>query len=144
MKETTAVLLAKGKDQATFLTGLPAADTADMSDVEFLSRCYAKYFETVLANEHDGLGLLNYTNINAGNFPTIVRSGLHYPAQEEDMAPMLEQFNFHSKDDSNTAKFKADSAEKQDSISDSDKKLIEIHCAGFVDRLDASPYNVFK
>ena len=47
-------------------------------------------------------------------------------------------------DDSDKAKFKSDSADKQKFIGAEDRALIEKHCAGFVDRLDASPYNVFS
>ncbi|TDI59056.1 MAG: hypothetical protein E2O92_08505 [Alphaproteobacteria bacterium] len=143
LKETTAVLVAKDHRQAEFLTGRTKAEIANMSDVEFLAICFSRYFETALSRTDD-IKMLNYTNINAGRFPDIVDLGLEYSPDPTDMAPMLEQFNFHSKDDGDSAKFQDDSATKQKAITDQDRQLIEKQCAGLVDRLDASPYNVFK
>jgi hypothetical protein len=143
LKETTAVLVAKDHRQAEFLTGRDQAEIAKMSDVEFLAICFARYFEVALSRTGD-VKMLNYTSINAGRFPDIVELGLEYAADPADVPVMLEQFNFHSKDDGDSAKFTADSADKQKAISAKDRQLIEKQCAGLVDRLDASPYNVFK
>jgi hypothetical protein len=143
MKETTAILVAKDHRQAAFLTGHSMAEIAQMTDVEYLAICFARYFRVALSRNGD-VKMLNYTNVNAGHFPEILDLGLEFTPDPNDMEPMLEQFNFHSKDDGDTAKFKSDSAKKQLAISDDDRQLIEKQCAGLVDRLDASPYNVFK
>jgi len=143
LKETTAALLAKGTLEAEFLTGLPPEENNAIANVDYLARCFARYFQTALDHAGD-VQLLNYTDINADKFPEIVDKGLRFTPQTEDMPLMLEQFNFHSKDDSDKAKFKSDSADKQKAIGAEDRALIEKHCAGFVDRLDASPYNVFS
>ena len=56
---------------------------------------------------------------------------------------MLEQFQFHSKDDGNKQTFKDDSADKQASISEADKAEIRRICAGYIEKLDAAPHNLF-
>ncbi|GAA0279943.1 hypothetical protein GCM10009127_21320 [Alteraurantiacibacter aestuarii] len=142
LRETSAVLWAKGRRQAGFLTGLDWQSTAAMDDVSYLSRCFARYLE--LAEQAPGdVTHVNYTNINPDNFPAMIRQGLRFDAGEEEFALMLEQFRFHSKDDSDKQQFRADSEEKRESMADADKQLIQRECAELIDRLDRSPANLF-
>jgi hypothetical protein len=142
LRETTAILWAKGRRQAGFLTGMDWHETVDMDDVRYLAICFAEYFRVALAAP-GGVTHINYTNINPANFPAILRQGLRFDPGEEEFALMVEQFRFHSKDDSDKQEFKSDSAEKRASISDADKRLIEQECAGLMDRLDRSSDNLF-
>lgn len=142
LRETTAVLLAKGTDQAAFLTGSSAEATGDMSDIRFLAKCYAKYFETVLP-PRDGVSLTNYRQVSAKNFQRILGRGLGYTPEEEELARMAAQFQYHSKDDTDGSKFTPDSAEKQAQMSADDRRIIEEECAGYLDKLDRAPHNLF-
>src|SRR3546814_13178776 len=68
LRETSAVLWAKGRRQAGFLTGLDWRTTADMDTVEYLALCFARYLR--LAGETSGRPAhVNYPAINPANFP---------------------------------------------------------------------------
>lgn len=142
LRDTTAVLWAKGKRQAGFLTGLDWRETVEMRDVEYLAHCFARYFETAKKNV-GRISPLNYVDITQENFPTILKRGLQFDPGGDEMALMLEQFKYHSKDDSNQKRFKSDREEKRASITETDKGLIDDLCRDLVEKLDRNPANLF-
>jgi len=142
LRETTAVLWAKGRRQAGFLTGLDWERTKAMGDVEYLARCFARYLK--LADEEgERIAVVDYASINPANFPAMLARGFDYEPDKADLAAMLEQFEFHSKDDTDKQAFRADSAEKRASMPESDKRVVADICGGLVDRLGRSPANLF-
>lgn len=142
LRETSAVLWAKGRRQAGFLTGLDWQTTAEMDAVEYLALIFARYLK--LAEEASGrIAHINYTEINPANFPAMLSRGLNFHPDAEEMALMLEQFQFHSKDDSDKKQFTSDSAEKRASMPDADKQRVAAICGDLVERLDRSPANLF-
>lgn len=142
LRETSAVMWAKGRRQAGFLTGLPWQDTIAMPDVEYLARIFARYLE--LADEAGArVADINYRSINPDNFPAMLSRGLKFDPGTDELALMCEQFRFHSKDDSDSQTFKDDSAAKQSEISDADKALVAALCGPAMARLDSSPANLF-
>jgi hypothetical protein len=142
LRETSAVLWAKGRKQAGFLTGLDWRETVDMGNVEYLARIFARYLE--LADEAGSrVSNINYVDINPANFPAMLSRGLHFDPGVDELALMIEQFQFHSKDDSDSQTFKEDSAQKRAEISDEDKALVASLCADAMARLDASTANLF-
>ena len=143
LRETSAVLWAKGRRQAGFLTGGDWQATAAMDDVEYLSHCFAHYLRTALESERR-VAHVNYTAINPANFPAMLERGLDFRADEDELALMLEQFRFHSKDDSDRQAFTADSAEKRASMAEEDQRRVAAICGDLVQRLDASPANLFS
>ena len=143
MKETTAALVSKGGRQAGFLVGDRTADTATMTDIEYLARCYANYFKTALSAVHHGIHLVNYTDITPATFPAILGRGLDAKIPEDEMSIMLEQFRFHSKDDEDATKFEPDTEQKIASISDEDTSMINRLCSNLLRELDESPGNLF-
>ncbi len=143
MKETTAALVSKGGRQAGFLVGEPGANTAAMTDIEYLARCYANYFQTALKAVRKGIHLVNYTDITPATFPAILGRGLDAKIPTDEMSVMLEQFRFHSKDDEDATKFEPDAEQKIASISDEDTRMINRLCANLVRELDESPGNLF-
>ena len=143
LRETSAILWAKGRRQAGFLTGVDWETTADMGNVEYLSLCFKRYLELALATSSPRVSHVNYTQINPANFPAMLARGLDFGPGAEELALMLEQFQFHSKDDSDKQQFKSDSAEKRASMPDEDKALVAQICGDLVARLDRSPANLF-
>lgn len=142
LRETSAVLWAKGRRQAGFLTGVDWQDTVEMDTVEYLALCFARYLR--LAEEASGrIAHVNYTQINPANFPAMLSRGLNFDPGEEELALMLEQFQFHSKDDSDKQQFRSDSAEKRASMPEEDKQTVARICGDMVERLDRSPANLF-
>lgn len=142
LRETTAILWAKGKRQAGFLTGLDWRETAQMDDVTYLAICFARYLQ-LAERAPCGVSLVNYIDINPENFPVMLTKGLHFDPGEDEFALMVEQFRFHSKDDTDSQKFRSDSAEKRASMSEADRRLIADRCAGLTERLDHCAANLF-
>ena len=143
MNETTAVLHAKGTREAEFLTGHTIDETLAMSDVAYLAECYARYFETVGASKMANLSWLNYADLKAERFADIVARGLEFKPEESVLNDMLEQFQFHSKDDSDSKKFTADSDGKRQSMSADEQGLINDVCGESYRALNLSPRNLF-
>ena len=79
LQETTAVLRAKGHRQAVPLSGLAPEVTAGMSDVEFLARCFANYFEIAQQGaDANRLSLINYQQLKQVEaFPDILARGFN-------------------------------------------------------------------
>ena len=143
MNETTAVLHAKGTREAEFLTGYSIDDNAAMSDVAYLAKCYARYFETVGTSSLEKLSWLNYTDLKAERFIDIVARGLEFKPEASVVTDMLEQFQFHSKDDSDSTAFKADSDDKRQSMAQEDQELIRSVCGESYRALNAATRNLF-
>lgn len=143
-KETTAVLLAKGKPQATFLTNRDYAETASMTDTAYLGECYANYFRAALSGAEEHVRYLNYTDINSRTFSEILGRGLKVKPSPGELEYMREQFKYHSKDDSDATKFRSDSSEKRASMSEEECRTVTQTCSSFVDQLDRSPRNLFS
>ncbi|KRA84495.1 hypothetical protein [Altererythrobacter sp. Root672] len=142
LRETSAVLWAKGRRQAGFLMGGDWRATQDMGDVEYLAHCFAHYLD--VAEQAPGrIVHVNYKDIDPASFPTILERGLNFKPDGAELALMLEQFRFHSKDDSDKQQFQLDSAEKRASMADEQKRLVSQICGELVARLDRSASNLF-
>ncbi len=141
-RETTAVLLARGTREAEFLTGRPAAETAQMSDVAYLAACYARYFAVALQTSAP-LSYIDYRDLSADHIAIVAAEGLGYIASDEEIAAMREQFRFHSKDDANKSMFRDDTAEKQTALSSKEREKVERLCSDALKELGRSPRNLF-
>ncbi len=142
LRETSAVVWAKGRPQAGFLSGRDWRATAAMDEIEYLAHCFARYLG--FAGQMDGrVALVNYTDIKPEKFAAILDRGLDFRPAPDELALMLEQFNFHSKDDNNQQQFTSDSAQKRASISETDRRRVAEICGDAVARLDTSPANLF-
>ncbi len=142
LKETTAVLLAKGTAQAEFLTGLPPQQTAGMSDARYLSLCYANYIRTALSE--DSLSFLNYSDFRPDNLPIIFERGLGIRLTETQLTNMKLQFRVHSKDDNNKKVFSSDVAEKQAQLHPSVRLIVQEQLGPLFQKLVASEANVCR
>lgn len=142
LKETTAVLWAKDQPQAGFLTGRPYPDAARLDDVEYLAACYARYFDVAL-NAGANPALLNYRQLTPANLFDILHRAFGYEPAAADRERMLEQFRFHSKDDSDQAVFADDSTSKQQALTAAQRSTIERYCASGTRALDESARNLY-
>lgn len=142
LRETSAVVWAKGRPQAGFLSGLDWQETVAMAEVDYLAHCFARYLGFA-ADMGDRVRLLNYVDIKPERFADILARGLDFVPAPSELALMLEQFNFHSKDDSDKQQFKSDSAEKRASIPQADREMVARICGGLMERLDRARANLF-
>ena len=143
MNETTAALVAKETRLARFLTGHGPSETSAMSDSEYLAKCYSNYFRAMLSDVENKLALLNYRDLSTTRFVDVLNRGLNFQSSPDDLKTMLEQFRFHSKDDSDATEFKSDSDIKRAAVSDDEQKTIERECTRLLDQLDRATNNLF-
>ncbi len=146
LQETTAVLCAKGDPLAGELTGLLPAETAQMSNVEYLAHCYVHYFNTVLdcADKTD-IHLVNYKQLrHAKAFAHILASGLDIRPGNKELDQMREQYLYYSKDDTDTTLFTGDIDNMLDILPDEDKQTIRQICHDALMRLNASKHNLYR
>lgn len=139
---TTSILLAKGQPMAGFLTGRNWQETADMELYSYLATCIGNYLRTALA-AGNRLRVVNYLDIRPEGFARMLQEGLGYVPAEHELRLMLEQFRFHAKDDSDSAVFVSDIAEKQSAVPAQAKAVIDDACRGLVATLDRSAQNLF-
>jgi len=141
--ETTAALHARGTRQSMLLTGLPADMTAQMDDVSYLATCYARYFDHVFMSGSD-VALVNYRDMGRESFAHVLSDGLDYAASETELATMLAQFDFDSKDDGRIPrKYSPDQEAPLSVLTAAERAQIERLCGAPARRLDASPRNLF-
>lgn len=142
-KETTAALEARGTRQAGFLTGVDWRRTTAMDDTLYLAKCYANYFRAALSTRDEGLRYINYRAINRDNFRAVLDRGLGLQLSENSLTHMLEQFRYHSKDDSDTLEFRADGQAKRAHMALDECHIVERECSGLIEQLESSPRYLF-
>jgi hypothetical protein len=138
--ETSAALLAKGTEQARFLTGLSAEATADLSDARYLARCYRSYFQTALRSTD--VALLNYRDLGPDSLAYILRNAFDLVPGPRQLDQMRRQFQFHSKDDAKRMAFVDDRATKQAALSRADRAAIRSELGSLMKSADTARTNL--
>lgn len=141
-KETTAALLAKGTREGSFLSGRNHADTASMSGIDYLTKCYANYFRAALSAEGADMTYLNYHHLQAKNFSAILRHAFGYEPSTNELDLMRTQFEHHAKDDTDRTRFTDDRAIKQATISHDDRRIVERELSGLFEQIELSGSNL--
>jgi len=142
-KETTAALLARGSRQASFLTGMSEVEMQAMDDTAYLATCYAHYLSRVLYSSVD-VACVNYRDLNADTFSRVVKDGLDYAADEQELGLMREQFIYDSKDDAQMPRSYNPAQETPLSIlTPLERNRINRKCGHLVVSLDRSRKNLF-
>lgn len=143
-RESTAALEARARPrQAAFLSGLDGAALAKADDTAYLAACYARYLQHALAARAD-LAVVDYRDLTAANFAAVIEDGLDFRVSEADLQFMLEQFRFHSKDDSDSDRFRDDRVEKQHALSPEDREIVSGFCGEPMKMLANSSRNLFE
>lgn len=145
-QETTAALHARGTPLADVLTGLPAAQTRDLGDVEFLARCYARYFERVVAHaEALALTPVNFRQtVRREHLPLILERGLGWQPTAEELARMQAQYDLYSKDDSGRTRYQGEATDLLASLGEDGRRAVEELTSSLTAALDRLPRNPFR
>lgn len=141
LHETTAILLARNKPQAEFLSGLRTAEMANLTDLEYLSACYAHCFDTVMHARTD-LKLVNYANFKADTMQQILADAFDLKVSVGQLQQMLEQFQIYSKDDQNTTSFKDDSHRKRNALTAQQIASVDRYCQSSWQQMLNSAQNI--
>ena len=138
LRQTSAVLVARGGSQAEFLTGKSPAELAAMDDIVYLSCCYARYVGAIL-RARSPPALLEFSRFVPDALGEILATAFAMWPDHHQLGRMREQFSVYSKDDLNQVAYKQDSGEKRASLSDTQRQSVEQYCyARWQELLNAS------
>lgn len=145
LQETTAALHARGTRLADVLTGLPGDETRNMSDVEFLAHCYARYFKLVVERA-DALQLspVNYRQLRQPElFADVLDRGWGWQPEQADLDRMHRQFRYDSKDDSNRTIYRGEPETLKQALAPEERHLVDAVAGKWARALDRLPRNLF-
>jgi len=140
-RETTAILQARHKAQAQFLSQLNSSRLAGMDDLAYLAACYGHCFARIV-NTSAPIKMLNYAGFNPDTLERILNTAFGLYPYAAQLQQMLQQFQVYSKDDQNQTAFKDDSHRKRAALSEQQVETIRQHCDLSWQQLLASPQNI--
>jgi hypothetical protein len=139
-RETTAVLMARERRQAEFLSGLERVALDRLDEVGYLAACYAHGFEAILAARRRP-AMLNYRALAPGRLPDILDAAFGLRPDPQRLEQMQSQFAVYSKDDQGRTRFRDDRERKRAALDDNQVATVREHCAIPYDRLRAAADN---
>jgi hypothetical protein len=86
------------RSQRAFLADCDESELDGLTEVDFMQRCYIAYFNKTLASFQSNLWLLNYGRLKPEALPCILKDVFSIRASDVDMAQMVGQFEYYSKD----------------------------------------------
>jgi hypothetical protein len=142
-KHPTGYLRFKGSPAAAFMTGYSSAATQEMSYLHYFRSLYVQYFLSVLKSPYQNIVYLNYNKLTKQNFANILQNSFHYTPPASQLALMQTQFDYYSKDDTNSTTFVSDKAKKQKKATSEIHHEVQQHLAPLYEQLECSERNWF-
>lgn len=134
----------QGTPFAAELSGLSAQQTLEVSYEEYFAHIYGNFMRKALTSSIP-LSYLNYNLFTAANLPVILEQAFGYVPPAEDLALLQGQFNYYSKDDSNSTRFSSDKARKQSMATEEIHRAVtENELNLLYARLEQTPENLSK
>ncbi|NRD90028.1 hypothetical protein C8024_12000 [Sphingopyxis sp. BSNA05] len=116
---------------------------AAMDDAEYLAAHIGNCMDEALRSVHEGFYVLDYADLTAENFGTILDK-LCLAFRDEEQRNMQRQFEQYSKSDFKKRRFIPDGEEKRNSASEKVQKLYESRLQDRYHRLRNAPNNLFN
>ena len=138
------VLDFKGEPPGAFLTDTTVAKTAAMSKLDFLTKLFGSYFSTALQTTTNQLLYLNYDQIVSQNLASILQLAFNYAVSPATLQLMLRQFDYYSKDDSDTIRFSSDKVLKQQAATPEIRAAVTECLADLYQQVERSPKNLAR
>lgn len=140
-RETTAILLARERAQAMFLSNTDAVTLAAMGDLDYLAACYAHSFTHILGSTAQPK-MLNYLGFKPDTLALVLAEAFSLHPTDAQLRQMQQQFQMYSKDDRDQATFTDDSLGKRSALSCTEIDIIKWHCEPGWQQLLASRHNI--
>lgn len=134
----------RGTKFASFLTGLSAEKTREMSDVEYFAKLYSQFMLAALNSSASNMVYLNYNQLTKQNFAKILRHAFHYTISEEQIVLMQSQFDYYSKDNRGATRFVSDTEKKQREATSEIREAVTPKLATLYAQLEQSDKNMVK
>ncbi len=133
----------KDTELGAFTTGCSVEETKAMKPLTFFEKFLIRFVSAALKASVEGLGYLNYDQLNPQNFE-VVLNAFNYTTSPDQIALMQRQFNFYSRDDSDTTPFVSDKTDKQKEITLEIKSCVEGELTELYDQLERSERNLAR
>lgn len=132
----------KGAPPGAYMTGATVAETAAMDTLTFLTYFYKGYLQAALEAKSDKLCYLNYDHLTKENFPKLLRQAFSYSVPGQQMAQMQAQFDYYSKDDSDSMHFISDKEAKQQAATQEIRQAVHDDMMDLYAQLEQSQRNL--
>lgn len=132
----------KGLQSGAYMSNHPLPVTAEMDDLTFLAKIYARYFIAALETRSPHISYLNYEHLTQNNLPAILAQAFHYDAPAEQLALMQTQFTYYSKDDDDVIQFTSDKEAKQQAATQAVRQIVGQEMSDLYAQLEQSPRNL--
>ncbi len=142
-RETTAILQARQRAQALFLSAVTATRLAAMDDLDYLAACYAHSFECIASTSAQPK-MLNYAVFKPDTLARVLDAAFNLQPDPAQLQQMAQQFRVYSKDDRNQTSFKDDSRSKRAALSAAQIERIMQTCEHGWQQLLSSPQNIIS
>jgi hypothetical protein len=142
IKNGSPYLPIKGTDMAAYLTGRRPIETRSMSDVDFYLSLYEVYLLAALQYNSKKLSYINHIFLKKKTFGEILRLAFGNTANSEQIALMTEQFDFYSKDDSNSIRFESDSEARRNAATPEMTAEVERRLSDLYNQLESVDRNL--
>lgn len=140
-KLATGLFRFKDTPAAAFMTGYSTAVTQEMSNQRYLRSLYAQYFLSVLNSSYQNIVYLNYNQLTKQNLAKILQDSFYYTPPSDQLTLMQGQFDYYSKDDTNSTTFVSDQAKKQKKVTPEIHYEVQQHLAPLYEQLESSERN---
>lgn len=132
----------KGAQPGAYMSDHPLAVTAEMDDLTFLAKIYARYFMAALETQSPHLYYLNYERLLQHNLPSILAQAFQYQAPADQLALMQTQFTYYSKDDEDVIRFTSDKEAKQQAATQAVRQIVTQEMSNLYEQMEQSPRNL--
>jgi len=131
----------KDAELVAFVTGCSVEETKAMEGLTFVERFLMRFMSAALEASVEGMRYLNYEQLNPQNLEVVI-DAFNCTTSPDQIALMQTQFNFYSRDDSDTTHFVSDKADKQKEITPKIKSCVERNLTGLYYQLEQSERNL--
>lgn len=131
----------KDSELGAFLTGCSVEETKVMTLLTFIEKFLVRFISAALETPVENLRYLNYEQLNPQAIEAVLNVFQH-TALPDQITLMQAQFNFYSRDDSDTTPFVSDKADKQKEITPEIESSVKQHLSRLYHQLERSERNL--
>lgn len=132
--------------QKTFLAGDEKYALPDVENLDFMTACYANYFEKALSARPNQTSFLNYRDLKSDHLQHILRKGFQFEGRIPDLDLMQDEFQYYSKDRAQAKSAFSKERDLNAKMTKIRERVLTDQLSGLTrlyEQLEAAPHNVF-